>query len=101
MKKHTSARYCRWKHGIAWLNLVPIETVVEVEEIARTAVKGAANVLDRSGLNPISVQVLMLFDFFNTDTSAELLRELFSEKHSMDETVRIQVLKTLNGESEI
>ena len=163
-----------WKHGIAWLNLVPIETVVEVglqcqsvivimrcpkgkkaecaqlrseviqkvleakeqhckavkmsesfihpdvvkypftdktrnvklykyslEEIARTTVKGAANVLDRSGLNPISVQVLMLFDLFNTDTSAQLLRELFSEKHSMDETVRIQVLKTLNGESEI
>ena len=154
-----------WKHGIAWLNRAPIETVVEVglqyqsvivmmscpkgreakcaqlhseviqkvleakyehckavkmsesfihptdvkypftdkmedvkfysvTEIARGIIyKGDA--LDRSGLNPIPVQDLLL-----TDTSRELLRELFSVKHSMDETVRSQVLETLNSESE-
>jgi len=42
----------------------------------------------------------MLFDPYTTDTSPELLRELFSEKHSMDETLRTQVLETLNSESE-
>ena len=162
-----------WKHGIAWLNTAPIETVVEVglqhqsvivmmrcprgeetecvqlrskvikkvlqakdehckavkmsesfihpgivkypftdntgdvklyryslEEIARMIVQGKVNVLDRRGRNPISVQDLLLFDPSNTDTSPELLRELFSEKHSMEETVRSQVLETLNCESE-
>ena len=162
-----------WKHGIAWLNTAPIETVVEVglqhqsvivmmrcpkgeeaecvqlcskviqkvlqakdehckavkmsesfihpgivkypftdntgdvklyryslEEIARMIIQGKANVLDRRGRNPISVQDLLLFDPSNTDTSPELLRELFSENHSMDETVRSQVLGTLNSESE-
>ena len=160
-----------WKHGIAWVNRVPIETVVEVglqhqsvivmmrcpkgkeaecvqqrskiiqkvleakgehcykikmsesfvnptdvnypfcdniedvklyslTEIARGIVcEGEeANALDRSGLNPIPAQDLLLFDPCSTDTSTELLRELFSEKHSMDETVRSQVLETLNSE---
>ena len=71
-----------------------------LEEIARMTVKGARNVLDRNGLNPVPVQDLLLFDPHSTDTSSELLRELFSEKHSIDETVRSQVLGTLNSESE-
>ena len=158
-----------WKHGIGWLNRVPIETVVEVglqyqsvivmmrcptgketecvqlrseviqnvieakdehckavkmsesfihptdvkypftdnmenvklysvTEIARVKVKGAANALDHGGKNPVSVQDLLLY---NTNTSTELLRELFSEKHSMDETVRSQVLEALNSKSEV
>ena len=165
-----------WKHGIAWLNRVPIETVVEVglqhqsvivimccpkgeeaecvqlrseviqkvlevkdehckavkmcesfihpgivkypfidntgdgklykyslEEIARktASAKKAANVLDRSGLNPIPVQDLLLFDTDTTHTSSELLKDFFSEKHSMDEKVRSHVLETLNSESEV
>ena len=161
-----------WKHGIAWFNRTPIETVVEVglqyqsvfvmmrcpkgkeaecvqlrseviqkvlevndeyckavkmsesfihpanvkypftdnvedrkiyslPEIARVIAKGAANALDHGGRNPIQVQDLLLFDSYSTDTSSELLRELFSENHSMDETVRSQVLETLNSEYEI
>ena len=160
-----------WKHGIAWLNRVQIETVVEVglqyqsvivmmrcpkgkeaecvqlrseviqkileakdehckavkmsesfihptdvrypftdnmdnvkfyslTEIARGKIIEEANALDQRGRNPIPVQDLLLFDPYSTDTSSELLRELFSEKHSMDETVRSQVLETLNSESE-
>ena len=158
-----------WKHGIAWLNRVPIETVVEVglqyqsvivimrcpkgkeaecvqlrseviqkvlqakdehckavkmsesflhptdvsypftdnieaakcyslTEIARVKVKAVAIALDHSGKNPIPVQELLLFDPCNADTSPELLVELFSEKHSMDETMRSQVLEVLNSE---
>ena len=160
-----------WKHGIAWLNRTPIETVVEVglqyqsvivmmrcpkgkesecvqlyseviqkileakdehckavkmcesfihptdvmypftdniegvkcyslTEIAKMTVKGDTNVLDRSGLNPTPVQDLLLFDPYTSDTGTKLLRELFSEKHSIDETMRCQVLKTLNSEFE-
>ena len=161
-----------WKHGIGWLNWMPIETVVEVglqcqsvivmmrcpegkeaecvqlrseviqkvlevkdehckavkmseafihptdinypfthdntdnvkcyslTGIARMIARRAGNVLDRNGLNPVPVQDLLLFDPYSTDTSSELLRELFSEKHSMEETVRSQVLETLNSESE-
>ena len=59
----------------------------------------AANAFDHKGQNPIPVQDLLLFDPCNSDTSTELLRELFSEQHSMDETVRSQVLEILNGES--
>ena len=163
-----------WKHGIAWVNRVRIETVVEVglqyqsaivmmccpkdkeakcaqlrseviqklleakdehckavkmsesfihpsdvrypltdsmddvkfytlTEIARGIICKAeeANALDQRGRNPIPVQDLLLFDPHSTDTSTELLRELFSEKHSMDETVRSQVLETLNSKSEV
>ena len=172
--REDSLAVCRkcsvWKHGIAWFNRTPIETVVEVglqyqsvivmmrcpkgkeaecvqlrseviqkvlevkdehckavkmsesfihptdvrypftdnvedgkiyslPEIARVIAKGAANALDREGKNPIPVQHLLLFDPHSTDTSSELLRELFSEKHSMDETLRTQVLETLNSES--
>ena len=162
-----------WKHGIAWVNRVRIETVVEVglqyqsvivmmrcpkgkearcaqlrseviqnvleakdehckavkmsesfinptdirypftdnmedikfyslTEIARGIVcKGEeTNALDRSGRNPIPVQDLLLFDPNTTDTSTGLLRELFSRKHSMKETVRSELLETLNSESE-
>ena len=163
-----------WKHGIAWLNRVQIETIVEVglqyqsvivvmrcpkgkeaecvqlrseviqkileakdehckavkmsesfihptdvrypftdnmdnvkfyslTEIARGIICKAeeANALDQRGRNPLPVHDLLLFDPHSTDTSPELLRELFSENHSMDETVRTQVLETLNSESEI
>ena len=160
-----------WKHGIAWLNREPIETVVEVglqhqsvvvmmrcpkgkeaecvqlrseviqkvleakdkccevvdmsesfihptdvnypfnneiedskyslTEIALGIVNKTANVLDRRGRNPIPVQDLLLFHPHTTDSSPELLSELFSEKHSMDETVRSQVLGTLNSASEL
>ena len=157
-----------WKHGIGWLNWVPIETVVEVglqhqsvivmmrcpkgekakcvqlrseviqkilsakdehckavemsesfihpmdvkypisdingdvrcyslTGVARMINKGATNVLDQRGRNPLSVQDLLLVDPYNNDM---LLGELFSEKHSMDEKVRSQVLETLNSESE-
>ena len=161
-----------WKHGIGWLNWVPIGTVVEVglqcqsvivmmrcpkgkeaecvqlrsqviqkvleakdehckavkmsesfihpsdvnypfthdstdgvkcyslSGIARMIARRAVNVLDQRGRNPLPVQDLLLFDPYSTDTSSELLRELFSEKHSMDETVRSQVLETLKSESE-
>ena len=69
--------------------------------IARVTVTREENVLDQRGRNPIPVQGLLLFDPHSTDTSPELLRELFSEKHSMDETVRSQVLETLKSESEV
>ena len=65
--------------------------------IARTIIKGEENALDQRGRHPIPVHDLLLFD---PDTSTELLRELFSEKHSMDETVRSQALKALNGKVE-
>ena len=81
-----------------------IEDVIfySLTDIARGIVyKGEeANALDHEGRNAISVQNLLLFDPCNTDKSTMLLRELFSEKHSMDETVRSQVLEILNSESE-
>ena len=154
-----------WKHGIGWLNRVPIETVVEVgllkqsvivmmrcpkgeeakcvqlrseiiqkvieakdehckavkmsesfihpsdikypfidntedlkyyslTEVAGATVKGEANVLDYRGRNPFPVKDLLLFDPQAT-ASRELLRELFSKKHSLDEQVRSQVQKLL------
>ena len=162
-----------WKHGIAWLNRVRIETVVEVglqyqsvivmmrcpkgkeakcvqlrseviqkvleakhehckavkmsesfihptdvkypfthdnmedvkfysvTEIARGIIcKGEeANALDHEGRNAIAVQDVLLFDPCSTDTNTMLLRELFSEKHALDKTVRSQVLEILNNES--
>ena len=67
-------------------------------EIAVATVKGAYNVLDNRGRNPFPMKDLLLFDP-QTTTSRELLRELFSEKHSLDEQVRGQVLeKLLEGE---
>ena len=171
--REESLSLCRkcsvWKHGIAWVNRVPIETVVEVglqyqsvivmmrcpkgkeakcaqqcseviqkileakdehckpvemsesfihptnvkhpftgnnkfyslTEIARVTVTREENALDQRGRNPIPVQDLLLFDPCNTDSNTELLRELFSEKHSMDETMRSQVLDTLNSKSEV
>ena len=65
--------------------------------IARTIIKGEENALDQRGRHPIPVQDLLLFD---PDTNTELLTELFSEKHSMDETVRSQALKALNSKVE-
>ena len=67
-------------------------------EIARVIVTREENALDQRGRNPIPILDLLLFDPSNTNTSPELLRELFSEKHSVDETVRNQVLETLNSE---
>ena len=173
--REDSLSLCRkcsvWKHGIAWINRVRIETVVEVglqyqsvivmmrcpkgkeakcaqlrseviqkvleakdehckavkmsesfihpanvkypfteedkfyslTEIARgIGCKGEeANALNRSGRNPIPVQDLLLFDPYTTDTSTGLLRDLFSEKHSMDETVRKQALESINSESKV
>ena len=66
--------------------------------IARAIIEGTTDVLDRTVQNPIPFQDLLLFD---TCTSIDLLREIFSKKHSMDEEVRCQVLKTLNGEYRI
>ena len=63
--------------------------------IARVIVKGTTHALDRTLQNPIPFQDLLLLD---TCTSIELLKEIFSKKHSMDEEVRSQVLETLNGE---
>ena len=65
--------------------------------IARAIFKGEENALDQRGRHPIPVQDLLLF---GPDTSTELLKELFSDKHSMDETVRSQALKVLNGKVE-
>jgi len=50
-------------------------------------------VLDYRGRNPLPVKDLLLFDPHTT--SRELLSELFSEKHSLDEQVRGQVLEKL------
>jgi len=63
-------------------------------EIARATVKEESNVLDYRGRNPLPVKDLLLFDP-QTTTSRELLSELFSEKHSLDEQVRGQVLEKL------
>jgi len=159
-----------WKHGIGWLNRVPIETVVEVgllkqsvsvmmrcpkgeeakctqlrskviqkvleakdeyckavemfesfihptdvkypcshnaedlkyyslSEIATAISMGEAKVLDNRGRNPFPIKDLLLLDP-NTGTSKELLSELFTDKHSLDEQVRGQVLeKLLQGEA--
>ena len=68
-------------------------------EIAIATVKEADNVLDNRGRNPFPVKDLLLFNP-KTTASRELLRELFSEKHSLDEQVRGQVLeKLLEGEA--
>ena len=67
-------------------------------EIAIATVKEADNVLDYRGRNPFPVKDLLFFDP-QTTTSRELLRELFSEKHSLDEQVRGQVLELLEGEA--
>ena len=55
-------------------------------DIARAKVKGQENALDQRGRNPMTAQHLLLFHPCNIDTSTEQLRELFSKKHSMDET---------------
>ena len=68
-------------------------------EIAVATVKGADNVLDNRGRNPFPMKDLLLFDP-QTTASRELLRELFSAKHSLDEQVRGQVWeKLLEGET--
>ena len=168
----TLRRKCSvWKHGIAWLNGAPIETVVEVglqfqsvvvimrcpegkeakcaqlrsevvqkvleakdehckavqmseslvhptdakypftdniedvkfyslTAIARSIVS-EEEALDHRGRNPIPVQDLLLFGPYSTDTSTELLSELFGRKHSMGEEMRRQVLETLNSKYNI
>lgn len=63
--------------------------------IARVIIEGTTDALDRTLKNPIPLKNLLLFD---TYTSTELLRELFSEKHSMDEETRSQVLEALDSE---
>ena len=63
-------------------------------EIARATVKDAPNVLDYGGRNPFPMKDLLLFDPY-CDTSTELLSELFSERHSLDEQVRGGVLRML------
>ena len=160
-----------WKHGIAWLNGAPIETVVEVglqfqsvvvimrypegkeakcaqlrsevvqkvleakdehckavkmseslvhptdakypftdniedakfyslTAIARSTVSEEEALYHR-GRNPIPVQDLLLFHPYSTDTSTDLLSELFGRKYSMDEKMRRQVLETLNSKYHI
>ena len=160
-----------WKHGISWLNGVPIETVVEVglqyqsvivmmrcpkgkegkcaqlrseviqkvlevkdehckavkmsesfihptdvrypltdsmddvkfyslTGIARTTLKGEECALDQKGRNPVPVQDLLLFDPYSTDTSTELLRNIFGGKHSVDEEMKSHALEILNSEFE-
>ena len=68
-------------------------------EIASATVNGVANVLDYRGRNPFPMKDLLLFDPQAT-ASRELLRELFSKKHSLDEQVRSQVQKLL-GETTV
>ena len=67
-------------------------------EIAMVTISKEGNALDRENQNPIPVQDLLLFNPYNFGTNAELLRELFSEKHSIDVTVRRQVLKSESEE---
>jgi len=67
-------------------------------EIASAIIKEADNVLDCRGRKTFPVKDLLLFNP-QTTTSRELLRELFSEKHSLDEQVRSQVLEKLQGEA--
>ena len=68
-------------------------------EVARATIKEADNVLDCRGRNPLPMKDLLLLDP-NTGTSKELLSELFTDKHSLDEQVRGQVLeKLLQGEA--
>ena len=66
--------------------------------IARAIVEGKGDALDRTVKNPLPLQDLLLFDTSNTYTSTELLTEIFSKKHSMDEEMRSKVLETLNSE---
>ena len=63
--------------------------------IARVIIEGTTDALDRTLKNPIPLKDLLLFD---TYTSTGLLRELFNEKHSMDEEMRSQVLEALDSE---
>jgi len=65
-----------------------------LSEIARATIKDEANALDYRGRNPFPVKDLLLFDPQNT-TSRELLSELISAKHCLDELVRGQVLEML------
>ena len=48
--------------------------------------------LDYRGRNPIPMKDLLLFDPYS-DASTELLSELFSKKHSLDEQIRGKVLQ--------
>ena len=81
-------------------NIEGVFKFYSLNEIAKVIVTRDENALDQTRRNPIAVQDLLLFDPSNTNTGPGLLRELFSEKHSMDETVRSQALETLNSESE-
>ena len=65
-----------------------------LSEIARAIVAEADNVLDYRGRNPFPMKDLLMFDPQST-SSRELLRELFGEKHFLDEQVRDQVLEKL------
>ena len=65
-----------------------------LSEIARATVQEEANVLDYRGRNPFPMKDLLLFDP-SSHASRELLSELFSENHSLDEQVRGQVLEKL------
>ena len=65
-----------------------------LSEIARATVEEEANVLDYRGRNPFPMKDLLLFDP-NSHANRELLRELFSKKHSLDEQVRVQMLEKL------
>ena len=70
-----------------------------LNEIARAIVAGESNVLDYIGRNPFPVKELLLFPP-GSDANRELLLELFSEKHSLDEQLRVQVQeKLLLGET--
>jgi len=55
-------------------------------EIVKATATREANVLDNTGENPFPIKDLLLFDPYS-DTSKELLSELFSEKHSLDKKV--------------
>ena len=63
-------------------------------EVARATVAEADNVLDCSGRTPFPMKDLLLFEPQAT-ASRELLRELFSEKHSLDGAVCGHVLEKL------
>ena len=55
--------------------------------------------LDNKGRNRLPMKELLLFDPYS-DTSQEMLSELFSEKHSLDEKLHKRVKELLEGEAE-
>ena len=93
------------KQPVNWTTLVEILHDIKLPTLAGEieAVKcpaGEECALDQKGRNPVPVQDLLLFDPYSTDTSTELLRNIFGGKHSVDEEMKSHALEILNSEFE-